>query len=119
MRIPKKYGSYKKQECPFCGKQATTQNKQGVPVCIQHKNKDLWDFKCMCGEWLDVRSGKYGPYFNCMKCGNINFNKAMEMNPKPQEKTQTKQIKAPAQYKAKQESKKEITISSDELDFYY
>ena len=81
MRIPKRYGQSKITVCPFCGKQAITKNPQGIPVCLQHKNKMLPDMKCVCGEWLDIRNGKYGPYFYCIKCGNINFNRGLEMNP--------------------------------------
>ncbi|MBD3248731.1 hypothetical protein GF336_01680 [Candidatus Woesearchaeota archaeon] len=90
MRIPKRYGQSKENVCPFCGKNAVTENKQGIPVCMKHKEKFI-DAKCMCGNWLDVRKGKFGPYFFCIRCGNINFRKGMEMNPqiikdKPEEK---------------------------------
>ncbi len=64
----------------FCGSSATTTNEQSVPVCISHKKAILNDFKCVCGEYLDLRSGKFGLYFSCMNCGNINMNKALEVN---------------------------------------
>jgi hypothetical protein len=35
--------------------------------------------RCACGDILDQRAGKFGPYFNCMACGNISFAKAMEL----------------------------------------
>jgi hypothetical protein len=99
MYIPKRYGQSKVNNCPFCDRQATTQNKQGVPVCIKHKSEYL-DLKCLCGEWLDIRSGKWGPYGVCIRCGNISWSKAMEANPGIRQK----------------QGKKEITITSDELD---
>jgi hypothetical protein len=104
MRIPKKYGQSKIDNCPFCGKIGVTKNKQGIPVCINHKDSKLEDLKCVCGEYLDIRQGKYGPYFNCMNCGNINFRKGLEMN-QPKEKVKTE--------------KKEITVTSDQLDSLY
>ncbi len=76
----KQYGQSKIEICPFCDKRATTKNSQGIPVCLAHKNKELKDMKCICGGWLDVRQGKFGAYFYCMNCGNINFKKAMEYN---------------------------------------
>ncbi len=73
------YGSYKIECCPFCDKQGTTKNAQGVPVCIEHKDKLLPEKKCSCGEYLEIRSGKWGPYFYCINCGNINFKKGMDL----------------------------------------
>ena len=80
MRIPKQYGSYKVDSCPFCGKQSTTQNSQKIPVCQTHKNTELYDLKCQCGEYIDIMSGKYGPFGNCMRCGNVRFSRVLELN---------------------------------------
>ena len=80
MRIPKIYGESKANECPFCGKTAVTSNTQGVPVCKEHKNKSLDNLRCVCGDYLDLKNGKFGPYFSCMNCGNINFRKGLDMN---------------------------------------
>jgi len=80
MRIPKKYGQSRKDTCPFCQRQATTENTQKIPVCTAHKNTKLNEMKCLCGEPLDIRSGKYGVYFNCITCGNINAKKVFETN---------------------------------------
>jgi hypothetical protein len=77
MFIPKRYGASKKQDCPFCDKPALAQNKQGIPTCAGHKEKALKDMKCMCGSWLELRQGSWGPYFNCTNCGNLSFAKAM------------------------------------------
>ena len=79
MYIPKRYGQSKDISCPFCGKQAIAKNKQGLNVCVDHKNQAMEEVKCTCGSWLEQKVGKFGPYFNCLNCGNINFNKAMEM----------------------------------------
>jgi len=80
MRIPKRYGDYKVERCPFCRKQATGQNKEGVPVCHEHKNSTLPELKCFCGSYLEMRKGKFGVFFSCIKCGNINKSKAFEIN---------------------------------------
>jgi topoisomerase IA-like protein len=79
MRIPKKYGEYRKDNCPFCEKQATAKNSQGLLVCSEHKDSKLPDIKCLCGSWIEIRIGKFGPYFFCMNCGNINLKKGLEM----------------------------------------
>ena len=79
MRIPKRYGQSKIAECPFCGKQAIAKNTQGLNVCQYHKDNNIPDIKCTCGSWLDLKSGKFGPYFICINCGNINLNKGLEM----------------------------------------
>lgn len=151
MFFKKVYGQSKTETCPFCGKTAVTSSAQGVPVCIAHKNEELYGFKCVCGENLDIRAGKWGPYFSCINCGNMNFKKAMEVNPdwntgsrkrdempfhqnnalksnsinKPVKKPENesfqpkKQFNEKPNYKAEKETKKEITIRSDELDFYF
>jgi len=81
MYIPKRYGEAKIDKCPFCGAQAFSRNAEGVPVCRTHKQEALAEFKCACGSYLERRQGKWGVYFNCMKCGNMNMRKAMELNP--------------------------------------
>ena len=108
MYIRKVYGQSRPDNCPFCGKPATSKNMQGVPVCQAHREKLLSDMKCICGEWLDVRSGKFGAYFHCMNCGNISYYKGIEMNPGIKQ--------APAATNPTQ-AKKHIVITSDEVDF--
>lgn len=103
MRIPKIYGKSRVDTCPFCFKRATVKNAQDIPVCSNPRHKNLTDLKCACGSYLDVKSGKFGPYFFCFKCGNINFRKGLEMNPK-------------INYYESEFDKKEITITSDEVD---
>lgn len=79
----KKYGEYKKDVCPFCSKIASVKNEQGVPTCQTHKKNLLQDLKCACGDYLDVMTGKYGPYFRCFNCGNINYQKGLVINDYP------------------------------------
>ncbi|MFP4111657.1 MAG: hypothetical protein ACLFPQ_03310 [Candidatus Woesearchaeota archaeon] len=74
------YGQSRVDSCPFCGAQSTTKNKQGLAVCLKHKDAVLNDMKCACGKWLELRTGKWGSYFNCLKCGNINMRKVFEFN---------------------------------------
>lgn len=74
------YGESKIEKCPFCSKRALVKNSQGISVCQDHKNSILGDMKCACGQHLELRTGKFGVYFNCIKCGNISWRKATEFN---------------------------------------
>lgn len=76
----KRYGESQVNSCPFCEAIAIAKNKQGIPVCEKHKSAVLNDFKCICGEYLDIMQGKYGMFFNCMRCGPVSFRKALEVN---------------------------------------
>ena len=80
MRYRKVYGQSKENTCLFCGKQSTRANEQGVPVCNNHKNAILNDFKCACGEWLDIKQSKYGIFFVCINCGPVSLAKALSVN---------------------------------------
>lgn len=80
MRNRRIYGQSRNDSCLFCQKPATVKNKQGVPVCAAHTKTKLNDFKCACGDYLDIRNGKFGLYFVCMHCGNISLSKALELN---------------------------------------
>jgi len=116
MYIPKRYGESRVDNCPFCGKIAVNKNRSGVPTCFEHRNSGLPDFKCACGKWLELCEGKWGPYFRCINCGNINFRKALEMNPPA--KNPAVKANAPNE-KGAIASRKEITVTSDQLDFLY
>jgi hypothetical protein len=105
MYIPKKYGQSKIDRCPFCAQQATTVNAQSVPVCTKHKNKLLENLKCLCGEYLDIKTGKYGVFFNCMNCGNMNLKKVLEIN----------DVEEKAEVKKKP---KEITIDTNDPNYF-
>ena len=116
MYFPKRYGQSRDEKCPFCGKSALTESREGVPVCTAHKSLKLPDLKCACGSYLEPRKGKFGAFFSCMKCGNVSFSRAMSINdasvipaaPAPEEKAQTEKT-----------VKKELVVRSDELDFLY
>jgi hypothetical protein len=125
MYIPKKYGHSKTDLCPFCERNATTNNSQGIPVCQKHKDKDIKSIRCACGSYLEIKTGKYGAYFSCMNCGNINFKKAMEMNQGANESLPYKQNSALKKEKSAEKERhserteykrKETTITSDEVD---
>ena len=126
MFIPKKYGQSKIDNCPFCQKQAITLNKQSVPVCANHKEDLLEDLKCVCGETLDILKGKFGVFFKCMKCGNMNLRKVMELNTikaKNQNFKNSKYQKSNDYFshdKAKNlsKTKTEITIRSDDPRYF-
>ena len=91
MYIPKRYGESKTVTCPFCSKQALTKNKQKIPVCQTHVNDIIPEIKCVCGSYLELKEGKFGPFFTCINCGAVNFKKGMEML----EQNRFKQQKAP------------------------
>ncbi|MCF7860786.1 hypothetical protein K9M79_00955 [Candidatus Woesearchaeota archaeon] len=74
------YGQSRVDKCPFCDKQALTKNKQGVPVCADHKTSILKDMKCTCGSTLDIKHGKYGFFFVCFQCGPQNTRRVFELN---------------------------------------
>ncbi|MFA6073090.1 MAG: hypothetical protein WC758_03185 [Candidatus Woesearchaeota archaeon] len=79
----KVYNEEKVSHCPFCGSAATAKNEQKLPVCIKHKGILLQDLKCACGEWLDLKEGKYGPFFVCFNCKIVSFKKGLDMNGYP------------------------------------
>ena len=80
MYIPKQYGKSKIDVCPFCDEQAFTLNKQKIPVCNKHRHAVLGGMRCICSEYLELKTGRYGTYFNCLNCGNINSKKIFNIN---------------------------------------
>lgn len=125
--VKKTYGSYKVAHCPFCDKIATSKNEQGLDVCRMHTKQKIEEIRCTCGSWLETRSGKFGPYFNCIKCGNINYNKGMAMK----EMTTPIKVDEPkkvitefSEYKKKKEKvedlqeRKETIISSRDVEYF-
>src|SRR3989338_1540626 len=110
MHFRKRYGESRVDSCPFCGKQGVAKNLQGVPVCLAHKDEVLSDLKCACGSYVDVKSGKWGAYASCFRCGNVNLKKVLEMN--PQQKVKEKEQET--QHQKKQEERKEVVVRSDE-----
>ena len=119
MYIPKRYGQSKIDICPFCQKQATTLNKQQVPVCASHKEEMLDDLKCVCGSTLDMLQGKFGVFFSCMKCGNMNLRKVMEINTiKPKSDSDNNKDNTNNNYNNKKDdNNKKIYNQSNKKDF--
>ena len=114
MFIPKKYGQSRIDKCPFCQKHATAMNKQNVPVCLSHKEEKLDDLKCVCGSSLEMLHGKFGVFFSCMKCGNMNLRKVLEFNTvKPKIKNENF-----SQRNEKTQAKKETTVRSDDPRYF-
>ncbi len=128
-RIPKRYGKSGNATCPFCGAMAIAKNEDGLSVCIAHKlSKQKFDeVKCDCGSWLEIRDGKFGMYFNCLNCGNINYEKGMAMKDKQDaakaKEPKKKQVKLPARKKiyerrSQYTGKQEIVISSRDFEWF-
>lgn len=124
-RRQKTYGHYKESFCPFCNKIATLKNEQGLNVCRAHLQQKMEEIKCTCGSWLETRSGKFGPYFNCINCGNINYNKGLAMKKiaAPIKVDEPKKIITEfSEYKIKKETeykeRKEIIISSRDVEYF-
>ena len=110
-KLPKKYGEYQVKRCAFCGKIATCKNKQGVDVCSLHQREALSDIKCTCGEYLELKNGKFGAYYHCINCGNINMSKALTMKkPEP--------VKKYSEPNKSVKQRKEITIDSNDPDYF-
>ncbi|MBI2558845.1 hypothetical protein HYW20_05980 [Candidatus Woesearchaeota archaeon] len=80
MFITKKYGQSKIDRCPFCRKHATSMNRQNVPVCPSHKGEILDNLKCVCSSTLEIRNGKFGIFFSCIRCGSMSLRKVLEFN---------------------------------------
>ncbi len=114
MFIPKRYGQSRIDKCPFCQKHATALNKQKVPVCTIHREEALGDLRCVCGSALEMLHGKFGVFFSCIKCGNINLRKVLEFNAvKP--KMNNKNL---SQTNEKTQVKKEMTVRSDDPRYF-
>lgn len=125
MRFRKEYGQSKVLQCPFCERQATTQNKQKVPVCRDHKEQMLSEITCVCGSTLELREGKYGSFFTCINCGALSFRKGLDIMQMTRDSVQPKKeiakeivVKKPEVLGNKRPfERKEIVVRSDELDF--
>ena len=126
MRYRKKvYGSYKKITCPFCERNSTQKNEQGLDVCHLHTKQVFPEIKCLCGSWLELRSGKFGAYFNCLKCGNMNYDKAMTIKENTDKKFEKEIEKNQPESKIERvyskttvKKKKEIVITSNDVEYF-
>ncbi|RME77885.1 hypothetical protein D6774_03040 [Candidatus Woesearchaeota archaeon] len=62
------------EKCVICSEGSIAFNAQGMPVCKTHKDFVCINLECpTCGGFLDAMRGKYGTFFNCMKCGNFSL----------------------------------------------
>lgn len=111
MSYKKEYGYSRNEVCPFCSRMATQKNEQGVAVCHFHLREKVQDRKCDCGKWLEFRTGKYGPYFNCPNCGNFSVEKGMRRG--SQEK-----IKEKPQLRSSLYEENEIVITSRDAEYF-
>ena len=134
MYIPKRYGESKKETCPFCSRQGTVLNKDGLVVCVQHRNCQLDGLKCLCGSPLVPKTGKYGAFFGCDECGTtMNIRKALEINEdlqnakkqklekednKAQQTANLEQTTGSKKENSKPSSPKEIFIRSDDPNYF-
>jgi len=66
--------------CVFCNRPATIRNSQRFAVCREHKNQEMPELNCVCGEMLSIKESKYGPFFLCPSCGPISLKKALSVN---------------------------------------
>ena len=74
----KVYGQSKSDVCVFCKKTATVENEQGLPTCKDHKHQSMEDKRCVCGEYMDVKKGKWGAFYLCPNCGPKSISKVEE-----------------------------------------
>ena len=89
-------------------------NRQKVPACSAHKEELLDDLKCICGSALEMLHGKFGVFFSCIKCGNMNLRKVLEFNAvKPKMKNENF-----SQRNEKTQTNKEITVRSDDPRYF-
>jgi len=119
MYIPKRYGESKIDACPFCGRQVTTTNQQEIPVCVKHQQSLMNEMKCICGEYLETRTGKFGMYFHCPRCGNVNKRKVFEINTvKEVNSNNNSEVKERAEPIKNNSQPKEITITSKDAEWF-
>jgi hypothetical protein len=122
MRIPKVYGQSREDSCFFCGSRALAENVQGLPVCIPHKKAEVGNLKCVCGEYVDVKKGKYGAFFLCMRCGPLNLRKIKEFNEIKDVHEETHAEESydgeSKKHKKNWNPKEEITVRSDDPRYF-
>lgn len=120
-RIRKKYGEYQVKTCPFCERRATHKSEQGLDVCHLHLKQDLEEIKCLCGEWLEIMQGKFGPFFRCRNCGCMNLKKVQEIRQLTGQKSQPK-IESKTSVTIKEEprpkERREITITTNDAEYF-
>lgn len=117
-KLKKQYGNYKVLTCSFCARTATQQTEQGVEVCHKHTHETVDEIKCTCGSWLELRSGKFGPYFNCINCGNLNYQKGMEIKEITMRNSSKEPVKTESQKVSEHRKSREITISTNDPQYF-
>jgi hypothetical protein len=128
MHLPKRYGQSRIEKCPFCERQGIIKNSQGIPTCSAHKSMTLDDLKCTCGRYLFIQEGKFGVFFICTHCGNLNLRKVLEINSgvaeralglaKVKAKAPRDESEPPVKRQIPVGPRKEITIRSDDPDYF-
>tara|TARA_Y100000310_G_scaffold286879_1_gene311393 strand:+ start:351 stop:716 length:366 start_codon:yes stop_codon:yes gene_type:complete len=120
--MKKVYGESRIDTCPFCDNKAFLKNEQGIPVCKDHK-KSLMEVKCVCGEYLEPKEGKYGSFFTCINCGIITKRKAKEMatfsQDKPKVNKSAQKETTPEPSPEIHNPKEEKYLTPDEVDMYF
>ena len=112
-KAKKVYGESFIKKCPFCGRLATQKNDYGQEVCPAHRKSALPEIKCTCGKWLEPRAGKFGNYYHCENCGNVNASKAQEI------KNVTREISTPkTTISIEKLPPKETTITSHDEEYF-
>jgi len=54
-------------KCPKCNSEATTYNKDKIPVCSRHKTAKVKAPTCPdCKLPMMIRTGKYGAFWGCI-----------------------------------------------------
>ena len=89
-------------------------NAQGFPVCLAHRDAELGEMKCVCGEPLDAQKGKFGVFFTCLNCGPMTARKAFEVNAV---KDVSKRHARPNQ-KTPTHDSREMTVRSDDPRYF-
>ncbi|MFH1682475.1 MAG: hypothetical protein ABIA37_01640 [Candidatus Woesearchaeota archaeon] len=122
-RIRKKYGEYQSKTCPFCERRATHKSEQGLDVCHLHLKQNLEEIKCLCGEWLEIMQGKFGPFFRCRNCGCMNLKKVKEIQQiTGQKKESYIKVESRPELSIKKETikkeRKEITITTNDVEYF-
>jgi len=118
MAFPKKkiYGQSGDEECFFCDKKATGENLQLLPVCVEHKDKKADEYRCVCGNTLEIRRSKWGAFFLCSSCGPISLKKVKGNKDLEEDYNINKRYRKKAEPK-KQEENKIFTL--EELEEYF
>ena len=84
------------------------------------------EMKCICGNYLEPRRGKYGLFFICQKCGIVNKRKASEVNTVKEFHESETEASVREVKEKKQEQKinseptirREITIDTNDVEWF-